>query len=234
RRIFVICSFLEFAHKGLWSLVLPRGWYHILPGRRTVGRNRNGLRCSRPSERALKPRKRYGKSLTVAQVFLASHPTLCLLTMAQYLSRSFESQGKKQMTCTNPAHRIRGHHFALLAATALLGCSTQQPARTAPQPPAVPEQPAEVVAAPPNKDAAPGKSRAATETTRAKNDALLQAYPFADKQDFENAKKGLIAPLPNEGVIKDAQGKVVWNLKAFSDYIKQGEKAPETVNPSLW
>lgn len=138
------------------------------------------------------------------------------------------------MTCTNPAHRIRGHHFALLAATALLGCSTQQPARTAPQPPAVPEQPAEVVAAPPNKDAAPGKSRAATETTRAKNDALLQAYPFADKQDFENAKKGLIAPLPNEGVIKDAQGKVVWNLKAFSDYIKQGEKAPETVNPSLW
>jgi alkyl sulfatase BDS1-like metallo-beta-lactamase superfamily hydrolase len=70
-------------------------------------------------------------------------------------------------------------------------------------------------------------------TKRAQAEEMARA-PFSDTRDFANAKRGLIAPLPNDGVIKDAQGRVVWNLKAFKDYVKQGEKAPDTVNPSLW
>lgn len=62
----------------------------------------------------------------------------------------------------------------------------------------------------------------------------LRHAPFSDTRDFENAKRGLIARLPDDGVIKDANGKIVWNLKAFKQYIEQGQKAPSTVNPSLW
>ena len=34
--------------------------------------------------------------------------------------------------------------------------------------------------------------------TKKQNAALLQQLPFADKQDFEDAKRGFIAPLPDE------------------------------------
>ena len=66
------------------------------------------------------------------------------------------------------------------------------------------------------------------------NKKLLKEYPFKDKQSFEDAQKGFIAPLPDSGIVKDANGKVVWNLKAFTDFITQEAEAPETVNPSLW
>jgi alkyl sulfatase BDS1-like metallo-beta-lactamase superfamily hydrolase len=115
-----------------------------------------------------------------------------------------------------------------------LGCAEQTcPPAASPQTPplaAIPPAPPPA----PNAAAPKGQPGPASEATKAANDALLKAYPFGDKQDFENAKRGLIAPLPDGGVIKDAKGNVVWNLKAFADYIKQGEKAPETVNPSLW
>lgn len=38
----------------------------------------------------------------------------------------------------------------------------------------------------------------ATQATRSANDALLTFLPFDDKTDFEDAKRGLIAPLPTE------------------------------------
>lgn len=72
----------------------------------------------------------------------------------------------------------------------------------------------------------------ATEATMKANDALLNQLPFSDKTDFTDAHKGFIAPLPQE-VIKGEQGNVVWNPKQY-DFIKEGEKAPATVNPSLW
>jgi alkyl sulfatase BDS1-like metallo-beta-lactamase superfamily hydrolase len=74
---------------------------------------------------------------------------------------------------------------------------------------------------------------ASTVTERANADQLRHA-PFSDTTDFQSAARGLIAPLPNEGVIKDKDGKVVWNLKAYRAFIAQGQKAPDTVNPSLW
>jgi alkyl sulfatase BDS1-like metallo-beta-lactamase superfamily hydrolase len=67
-------------------------------------------------------------------------------------------------------------------------------------------------------------------------DAIRKAtadYPWSDKADFQNAKRGLIAPLPDNGVIKGKDGKVVNDLSKF-DFIKQDQPAPDTVNPSLW
>ncbi|WP_333494640.1 alkyl/aryl-sulfatase [Kluyvera sp. CHPC 1.251] len=76
----------------------------------------------------------------------------------------------------------------------------------------------------------PGK--AATAQTKEANDALYAQLPFADNTDFANAHKGFIAPLPPE-LIKGKQGNVVWNPQQYA-FIKEGEKAPDTVNPSLW
>ena len=76
----------------------------------------------------------------------------------------------------------------------------------------------------------PGK--AATAQTKEANEALYTQLPFADKTDFANAHKGFIAPLPPE-LIKGKQGNVVWNPQQYA-FIKEGEKAPDTVNPSLW
>jgi len=54
---------------------------------------------------------------------------------------------------------------------------------------------------------------------------------FADRTDFENAGRGLIARL-EPGVIKDGGGKVVFDIDGFGRAVR-GE-CPGTVNPSLW
>lgn len=72
----------------------------------------------------------------------------------------------------------------------------------------------------------------ATVFTKKLNARLLKELPFSDKQDFEDAKKGLIAR-PDTLVIRDKNGHIVWDLTQFS-FIKENESAPETVNPSLW
>ncbi|WP_350568228.1 alkyl sulfatase dimerization domain-containing protein [Pseudomonas sp. H26/SER47-MNA-CIBAN-0231] len=66
--------------------------------------------------------------------------------------------------------------------------------------------------------------------TAASNAAVLQTLPFSDRTDFESVSKGLIAPF--KGQIKDAAGKVIWNVNAYDFLVK--DKAPESVNPSLW
>jgi alkyl sulfatase BDS1-like metallo-beta-lactamase superfamily hydrolase len=54
---------------------------------------------------------------------------------------------------------------------------------------------------------------------------------FADRTDFDNAHRGLIARL-EPGVIKNAAGGIIWDIDAFGQ-ATQGSP-PETVNPSLW
>ncbi|WP_130909483.1 alkyl sulfatase dimerization domain-containing protein [Pseudomonas sp. Sample_9] len=66
--------------------------------------------------------------------------------------------------------------------------------------------------------------------TAASNAAVLNNLPFSDRTDFESVSKGLIAPF--KGQIKDAAGKVIWNVNAY-DFLAK-DKAPESVNPSLW
>ena len=77
------------------------------------------------------------------------------------------------------------------------------------------------------------KPKQATSATKAHNAKLLELLPFANKQDLEDATRGLIAPLPNDGVINNDKGEPVWDMRKFQFIVDQ-EKAPETVNPSLW
>ncbi|QEY62921.1 MBL fold metallo-hydrolase [Metapseudomonas lalkuanensis] len=81
--------------------------------------------------------------------------------------------------------------------------------------------------------AAPVPAKPASEATRAANRAVLDKLPFADRQDFANAERGFIAK-PDTLTIKDANGKVVWDLESYKQYIAQDRPAPDTVNPSLW
>lgn len=74
---------------------------------------------------------------------------------------------------------------------------------------------------------APAKD--ATDLTRQSNQQWLQRLPFADRADFDNARRGLL-----EGVdqaVVNADGKTVWDLQRYA--FLQGT-APATVNPSLW
>ena len=54
--------------------------------------------------------------------------------------------------------------------------------------------------------------------------------PFADTEDFEDARRGWLGSL-SEGLIRTTGGRVVWSTEAYG--FLDGE-APETVNPSLW
>jgi alkyl sulfatase BDS1-like metallo-beta-lactamase superfamily hydrolase len=74
----------------------------------------------------------------------------------------------------------------------------------------------------------------ASAATRAANDALAASLPFEDRRDFEEAGRGLIAPLPDGGMIRAEDGRPVWDLSGFSSFITEDADAPETVNPSLW
>jgi alkyl sulfatase BDS1-like metallo-beta-lactamase superfamily hydrolase len=79
----------------------------------------------------------------------------------------------------------------------------------------------------------PDASKDATAATKAAQGRVLSELDFSDRQSFEDAAKGFIAPLPNNGVIKNAKGDVIWNLPDF-DFLAGNAVAPETVNPSLW
>ncbi|MDM3380801.1 MBL fold metallo-hydrolase [Citrobacter sp. Cb003] len=72
----------------------------------------------------------------------------------------------------------------------------------------------------------------ATASTKQANDALYNQLPFSDNTDFTNAHKGFIAAIPTD-VIKGEQGNVVWDPQKYA-FIKEGDKAPDSVNPSLW
>jgi alkyl sulfatase BDS1-like metallo-beta-lactamase superfamily hydrolase len=74
-------------------------------------------------------------------------------------------------------------------------------------------------------------ARDAEPATRAANAAMAARLPFGETADFEAAKSGLIAPVP-EGLVRTGSGTVLWNLGEYA--FIDGELAPATVNPSLW
>lgn len=80
--------------------------------------------------------------------------------------------------------------------------------------------------------AAANEPKPATAATKAANAALHNTLPFGDRTAFELAHKGFIAPLPGT-VLKSESGTVIWDPGKYA-FIKEGEPAPETVNPSLW
>jgi alkyl sulfatase BDS1-like metallo-beta-lactamase superfamily hydrolase len=65
----------------------------------------------------------------------------------------------------------------------------------------------------------------------AQNAAMLDALPFADTADFDDAARGFLGTIDNADIIS-AQGRVVWSLKPYG-FLSETE-APATVNPSLW
>jgi len=71
----------------------------------------------------------------------------------------------------------------------------------------------------------------ASAITRALNRAVLDALPFADTRDFDDARRGFVGSLP-EVEIKNDAGRVVWTLRDYA-FLADAE-APPTVNPSLW
>jgi len=76
--------------------------------------------------------------------------------------------------------------------------------------------------------------KSASTYTIDKNTALYSSYPFSDSMSFVAAKKGLIAPLPNNGIVKNKKGEISWDMQAFSKFINEQTKSPASVNPSLW
>ncbi|MCR8842448.1 MBL fold metallo-hydrolase [Paenibacillus sp. SC116] len=70
----------------------------------------------------------------------------------------------------------------------------------------------------------------ATSYTRKVHEQIYNYLNFKDKQDFEDAQKGFIAPLETKSL--NDKGEVAWNLDKIK-FLDQAS-APETVNPSLW
>lgn len=75
------------------------------------------------------------------------------------------------------------------------------------------------------------QSKDAEQASRAVNDTFLKTLPFNDRADFEDAKRGFIATLP-DGVIPGPGGKPAFDTRQY-DFLKS-DQVPATVNPSLW
>ncbi len=71
---------------------------------------------------------------------------------------------------------------------------------------------------------------APTQKTREAQAAVARSLPLADAQDFENARRGLVASDPDV-VVEGARGEKIWDTTAYA--FVQGD-APPSVNPSLW
>jgi alkyl sulfatase BDS1-like metallo-beta-lactamase superfamily hydrolase len=73
----------------------------------------------------------------------------------------------------------------------------------------------------------------ASDATRAANEAMAASLAFEDTRDFDEAARGLVAPLPDGGRVLGADGQPVWDLSRF-EFVHEHEESPATVNPSLW
>lgn len=80
------------------------------------------------------------------------------------------------------------------------------------------------------QDISSAQPQPATEITTRANAAWRDKLPFSDRQDFEDAVRGLVARFA-EPTIRAADGRATWNFNAYA--FEQGD-APTTVNPSLW
>jgi alkyl sulfatase BDS1-like metallo-beta-lactamase superfamily hydrolase len=75
------------------------------------------------------------------------------------------------------------------------------------------------------------QSKDAEPASRGVNDTFLKTLPFGDRADFEDARRGFIATLP-DGIIPGPGGKPAFDTKQY-DFLKS-DQVPATVNPSLW
>lgn len=55
-------------------------------------------------------------------------------------------------------------------------------------------------------------AKEATAYTQQINQQYTKNLPFSDRQDFADAQRGFIAPLPDHGILKNADGKPYYPL----------------------
>jgi alkyl sulfatase BDS1-like metallo-beta-lactamase superfamily hydrolase len=77
--------------------------------------------------------------------------------------------------------------------------------------------------------AGPGPASGHTRATHAR---ALEELPFEDREDFEDARRGLIASPPSL-VVRGAGGRVVWDMDGYA-FVGPDAEPPDTVHPSLW
>jgi alkyl sulfatase BDS1-like metallo-beta-lactamase superfamily hydrolase len=75
------------------------------------------------------------------------------------------------------------------------------------------------------------QSKDAEPATRAANEVFVKTLPFSDRADFDDARRGFVATLP-DGVIAGPGGRPAFDTKPYA--FLQKDEAPATVNPSLW
>ncbi len=73
--------------------------------------------------------------------------------------------------------------------------------------------------------------KAASHAVSAQHEAMLDALPFDDTADFDDAARGFLGTIENAKIISP-QGRTVWSLEPYG-FLADIE-APATVNPSLW
>jgi alkyl sulfatase BDS1-like metallo-beta-lactamase superfamily hydrolase len=71
----------------------------------------------------------------------------------------------------------------------------------------------------------------ASAAVAARHAATLDALPFSDTRDFDEAARGFLGTLDHARILSD-QGRVVWSLEPYG-FLADAE-APPTVDPSLW
>ncbi len=76
------------------------------------------------------------------------------------------------------------------------------------------------------------ESKGASEYTVQVNSAIYSVLDFENTQEAEFAVRGLI-DAPETLELTDKNGNIIWSQKAY-DFLSDHEKAPDTVNPSLW
>ena len=83
-------------------------------------------------------------------------------------------------------------------------------------------------------DNAQGHSAPTVATIKANQD-VIQQLPFDNKQDFIDAKRGLIASM-DLLIAQNSSGEAVWDMSRYNFINYQGVdgQAPASVNPSLW
>ena len=64
------------------------------------------------------------------------------------------------------------------------------------------------------------------------NSAVYSLLDFEDTSEYDNAVRGLI-DAPQVLELRDADGGMIWSQAAYS-FVSDYDKAPDTVNPSLW
>lgn len=79
----------------------------------------------------------------------------------------------------------------------------------------------------------PGEPKPATAATRHANAEVARRLALADRADFEDASRGLIAPLDDGGIVTNDQGRIVWNLPELL-VAPLDQAHPDTVHPGLW